>query len=390
MRIAIITSGILPVPAVQGGAVENLVDFLLEYNNKKRLHNITIYSIYNKKVKNHPALLSDVNQYVFINNKSLSYKIGEKLYSIYGRSSYYPHQLMYFIKQVWNNIRKNKYSFDLIILENRPGFTLALKNKTQTPIISHIHTNTLYEQTPQNIDIINHSHRFIVVSEFIKNEIQKIDKRADIRVVYNGLDTNKFHKGLTSNICRDTFALKDDDFVVIFWGRLVPKKGIKELLLAINKLKDYSEIKLLVIGSINYEDTNEQTNTFIQELKTIADSISGKVIFTGYISYEVIPHYLSLANVAVIPSRINDALNMSCLEACAMGLPIIATNDGGIPETLIGQKHILIENDEMLSDNLASAIINVKEHYSSYLGNKLSSTFTKESFVNAFFENIKD
>ena len=31
MKIAILTSGILPVPAVQGGAVENLIDFYLEY-----------------------------------------------------------------------------------------------------------------------------------------------------------------------------------------------------------------------------------------------------------------------------------------------------------------------------------------------------------------------
>ena len=45
MRIAILTSGILPVPAVQGGAVENLVDFYLEYNDRHRLHDITVYSI---------------------------------------------------------------------------------------------------------------------------------------------------------------------------------------------------------------------------------------------------------------------------------------------------------------------------------------------------------
>jgi hypothetical protein len=46
MKIAILTSGILPVPAVQGGAVENLIDFSLEYNDRYRLHDITIYSIW--------------------------------------------------------------------------------------------------------------------------------------------------------------------------------------------------------------------------------------------------------------------------------------------------------------------------------------------------------
>lgn len=66
MRIAILTSGILPVPAVQGGAVENLIDFYLEYNNKHRLHEITIYSVWHHDVKKHPALKSDVNHYRYI------------------------------------------------------------------------------------------------------------------------------------------------------------------------------------------------------------------------------------------------------------------------------------------------------------------------------------
>ena len=55
MKIAILTSGILPVPAVLGGAVENLIDFYLEYNNEHKLHDITVYSVSNKKVKKHPA-----------------------------------------------------------------------------------------------------------------------------------------------------------------------------------------------------------------------------------------------------------------------------------------------------------------------------------------------
>lgn len=43
MKIAILTSGILPVPAVQGGAVENLIDFYLDYNERNNLHDITVF-----------------------------------------------------------------------------------------------------------------------------------------------------------------------------------------------------------------------------------------------------------------------------------------------------------------------------------------------------------
>ena len=53
MRVAILTSGILPVPAVQGGAVENLIDFYLEYNNIHQLHDISMNSWKHLDTKKH-------------------------------------------------------------------------------------------------------------------------------------------------------------------------------------------------------------------------------------------------------------------------------------------------------------------------------------------------
>ena len=65
----------LPIPAVQGGAVENLTDFYLEYNDKHHLHDITIYSPWNPKVSNHPALSSNANHYIYIDVTSLKARI---------------------------------------------------------------------------------------------------------------------------------------------------------------------------------------------------------------------------------------------------------------------------------------------------------------------------
>ena len=66
MKIAVLTSGILPVPAVQGGAVENLIDFYLDYNNHHQLHDITVYSVWHSEVETHSALQSAVNHYIYI------------------------------------------------------------------------------------------------------------------------------------------------------------------------------------------------------------------------------------------------------------------------------------------------------------------------------------
>ena len=90
MKIAILTSGILPVPAVQGGAVENFLDFFLEYNSIHQEHDITVYSVYAPQVKEHHALKSKVNHYYFINTDSFGAKLRKYIFAKrhrhYGRS----------------------------------------------------------------------------------------------------------------------------------------------------------------------------------------------------------------------------------------------------------------------------------------------------------------
>ncbi len=388
MRIAIITSGILPVPAVLGGAVENLIDYALEYNDTHHFHDITVYSIYNKKVNKHKALQSTANHYIYVNRNKLLTRIGAKLYSYLGRHYYYHYQLEYFFECVWQKLKNKQY--DMIILENRPGFALQLTERCKTPIISHIHTNLLYEPSDKNIKIAKATTRFLAVSQYIKNEIRKVGIENDIRIVYNGLDSSYFYKKTSITINRSDLGFHDNDFIAVFWGRLVPKKGIKELLLAMQQLKEQKDVKLLVIGAINYEDTSTQTNTFIEELKSIARNLQNKIIFTGFIPYDKIADYLSLANVAVIPSRINEAFGMTCIEACAMGLPVIATNDGGIPETLVGQKHIIIDKNKDIPTQIANAILKIKNDNAFYFGNKLNQQFTKEAYAQSFFNNIED
>lgn len=388
MKIAVLTSGILPVPAVLGGAVENLIDYVLEYNDTYHLHDITIYSIYHKKAILQKALQSPVNHYVYVNKNRLISRIGAKIHSYIGKHYCYHYQLEYYFECVWHKMKEKQY--DLIILENRPGFALQLSERCNTPIISHIHTNLLYEPSVKNQKIAKATTMFLAVSQYIKNEIQKVGIKKDIHIVYNGLDSTHFNKQQSGAINRSLLGFKDNDFIAVFWGRLVPKKGIKELLLAMQQLKQHQDIKLLVIGAINYEDTSGQTNPFIDELKSIAKEIKDKVSFTGFIPYDKIADYLSIANVAVIPSRINEAFGMTCIEACAMGLPVIATNDGGIPETLVGQKHILLNKDGDLPTLIADAVLDIKTNYPIYQGNYLNPLFTKETYVKSFFNSIAE
>ena len=375
MKIAILTSGILPVPAVQGGAVENLTDFYLAYNDQKKLHHITVFSTYHPAVKKHIALKSSFNHYYYIKTNSLWFKIKKRIYQRFNPKGFYYSSIELFFEHIVHQLKRE--SFDLFILENRPAFAMKLRKEfPQTPIITHLHTNTIHIKEPKVKEIISSTNAFIVVSQYIKKEIENVGVSAQIAVVYNGIDTNLFNNHALP-IDRKALGFDEKDFIIIFTGRLV------------KELKEDNNIKLLVIGSEDFSKDTKQS-PFILELHEIAKSVEDKIKFTGFIPYSELPHYYATADLMVVPSHINEAFGMTCIEASAIGLPIIATNEGGIPETLIGQKHILIDKGSNMPIQIANAIIKIKNSYIDYKGNKLNQIFTKETYTSSFFNAIKD
>ena len=138
MKLAILTCGMLPIPAVQGGAVENLIDFYLEYNNIHKLHDITVYSPWDPKVKGHPALSSDVNHYIYTDVTSLKARIERRLYKyLHPSEEYYNYFIEYYFEKVYADLKKRDY--DYIILENCDGYTYKLSQRGYKNIILHTH-----------------------------------------------------------------------------------------------------------------------------------------------------------------------------------------------------------------------------------------------------------
>ena len=121
MKLAVLTCGMLPIPAVQGGAVENLIDFYLDYNNKHLLYDITVYSPWDKRIVNHPALLSKVNHYHYIDVSSLRAKLERRLFKSFQYSSkdYFNYFIEYYFEKAYADIKNKDY--DYIILENVPA-----------------------------------------------------------------------------------------------------------------------------------------------------------------------------------------------------------------------------------------------------------------------------
>ena len=387
MKIAILTSGILPVPAVQGGAVETLIDYYLEYNDKHHLHDITIFSVYNPKVTEHKALKSTVNHYQFIDTTSSVAKLRKKLHSLIHRHTYYHYSMDYYLKRVLSKICSDNY--DCIILENRPGYALQLRQKSSARIVYHLHNDFLNSDSPHAHELYDAAWRIITVSDYIRRRVQTCDA-SDTKtiVVHNGIDTQSFKK--QQSVTRNMLGFQTEDYVLAFSGRLVREKGIAELIDAVNLLSDYPHIKLMVMGSSFFGNATG-SDPFIDMLKS--KELGKRIVFTGFISHDMIPNYLRLSDVAVIPSIWEDPFPTTVLEGMAAGLPLITTDCGGIPEMVTEQNAVVLSATDNLTEQLANAILSLynDEARCKTMGEaslKLSERYQKETYSQAFFNAI--
>ncbi len=351
-KIAIILPGDkLPLPSVKGGAVESLVQCLLDYNEKYHTYNFVVFSVYNEEA----ALKSRSYKHTdfkYINTDSLNYKLKQVFRWIYNR--FFPYIGNQFINSVMNGMDTD---YDYVLIENAPWFVIPLKRKMNMSMVQHLHNNYLGITSSFNQQIIDNSDFVLAVSKFIKNEIlSHLNCTPElISVLYNGISLERFGKSECLWSLREQLGISHDDFVFVFSGRLVPEKGIKELLLAIKQIQ-HLNFKLLIIGSSFF--SSDRKTSFIEELQNLSSELPN-VIFTGYIPYQKIQDYYHLANVAIVPSIWDEACPLSCIEFMASSLPLIVTDSGGMVELVDEDCAIIIKRNENIITQLKDAMINL-------------------------------
>ncbi len=397
MKLAILTCGMLPIPAVQGGAVENLIDFYLEYNDKHHLHDITVYSPWDPKVEEHPLLRSDVNHFHFINVSSLRTRLGRRISKYFHSSKdYYNYYIEYYFERVYAQLKKNQY--DYIILENCPGYAYKLSQRGYKNLILHLHNDLLNAESKYHEMIFKSLKKILTVSDYINNRVSTIESSNKTQTVYNGIDLSKFTSSpkttvspQNSVIIRKDIGCTGDDFVMVYSGRINKDKGISELIDAMLLLKDIPQIKLLILGSSFFNDTKGE-NDFILSLKQKSKGIRERIIFTGFIPYEKVPSYLHLADIAVLPSIWQEPFGLTIVESMAAGLPLITTRSGGIPEICEGVATI-VEKDHVV-DHLSSAILDLyhnpeKRKQMAAAGLKRAKHFDKKTYAKNFLVALR-
>lgn len=392
MKLAILTCGMLPIPAVQGGAVENKIDFLLEYNDRMKLHEITVYSPRNQEAVKHPAISSDVNHYVFIDVSSLKARIARRLYGYFHSGEYYNYFIEYYFEKIYAHLKNQNY--DCIYLDNCPGYVYKLSQRGYKNIVLRLGNDLLNSTTKYNELIFNNLSIILTCSNFVREKVATIRRDKKIQTLYNGINIKEFSSMNEQLIRRTDIGLSKDDFVMVYSGRLNKDKGVSELIGAMLAIQDKPNIKLMIIGSPFFGNVANEDN-FVRGLKEKAKDIKDRIVFTGFIPHSQLPQYLKISDIAVIPSLWDDPCPNTVLEAQAMGLPLITTRRGGIPEEVTEKNAILLETDEHFVDNLAHAILDLYEHpekrqQMKKVALERVNLFSKNNYIKNFFAALAD
>jgi len=170
-----------------------------------------------------------------------------------------------------------------------------------------------------------------------------------VKVLHNGVDLVHFRPILGKREeMRKKLGISQNAIVVLTVRRIVYKNGIDTLIdaakLAVRKNPD---IVFLIVGiGPNMANAQERINQL---------GLTKNVVFAGFVSSEELPFYYNSADFFVVPSKSGEGLPLVAEEAMACGLPVVATNVGGIGEIVTEQYGRLFPPND--PDQMAKTIL---------------------------------
>lgn len=393
---------ILPVPAVEGGAIETLITNLLDENEKQKKVRFVVISKYNKEASEKNYQNSKV--YYFEDRKY----VGKGKTLIYFLWLFY--KFIFHIIQ--NRITHKLFGCNFHVVEYLTFQYLCIAIKEKVDFVSVEGYENEYELSAFNRlvgkqRVYNHIHyvrkentasrrlisNSLCISEYVKREWTKSGEMfGDNRVLYNGISLGSYYDEKLSDkksSIREKYDIHENDTLVIFCGRIMQVKGVEYLLDAFTTLHD-PHIKLMLIGAAPADMGYQE---FADRMIERADAMDN-VICMGYVDNHYLPLYYSAADIMVIPSVWQEGAGLVAVEGMAAGLPLIVTKSGGMVEYIDDSCAIKIPIDDNLSDALAEKILllakdkDLRERMGKH-GKERAKLFSKEKYYEGFVSIIE-
>lgn len=245
-------------------------------------------------------------------------------------------------------LRREKICFDVIIShfafpEGFAGAKVSIERKIPHYLTIHGSDINIYFQKKIVANFIyvalNISEHIFTVSKKLKEVISKKTPFGyKTTVVNNGYDPSSFYPK-NKQKCKKTLAIEEKKNLIIYVGSITAKKGIFNLLIAYKKLANKLPNTLLYL--IGPGD--------ISRYKKICDKYKIKgTTFVGVVEHKKIPLWLNSANVLVLPS-FSEGFPTILAEAIGTGVPVVASDVGGVNEIVNSSNGVLINPYSIVS-----------------------------------------
>ena len=179
------------------------------------------------------------------------------------------------------------------------------------------------------------------ISHFLGEWARRCGYKGPIHVVPNGVSVEQFtHNYSDSEISamKETLGKKEKEVFLVTTSRLVHKNATDDVIRALPHLPENVSFLIYGIGP-----DEEMLRALAKEL-----GVESRARFMGQISHKEMPLMLKACDIFIRPSR-SEGMGNSFIEAMAAGLPVVATQVGGITDFLFDEKR----NPETVSTGFA-------------------------------------
>ncbi|MGM0214812.1 glycosyltransferase family 4 protein [Enterococcus sp. AZ109] len=361
LRVLLLTYGKLPVPAVKGGAIETLLDSLIEENEKKQRLELVVIS------SEHPAIIPfnqthEHTQVIPVKTKERPFrwffqKCGGKLAALLTgkKKNLIPYPELISAAERY----LKEHSVDCCIDLNCPERIPYLRQFFSGCLAVYLHNDYLNPRTANSQQLLQQLDGVLSVCDFLNDQVKKIARFKDRPALYrvnNGIqlaDYGPIDPTERAKIRAD-LQIDAEECVIVFSGRITKTKGLHLLFDALSQLDSLEKVKVFVLGGMTYSST--QKDAYFNQVIAQAEKLPIEVVFTGYVEKAKIPYYLKAADICAVPSIFHETCCLSAVEAQAMGIPVIATKIGGIPEYISSKSAMLIDYDQRHVEHFAKGL----------------------------------
>lgn len=217
---------------------------------------------------------------------------------------------------------------------------ISFKHQTKKPLVVTVHSTEvgraqgLHNPDSLAIDGIEwwaayEANKVVVTSGSMKGELgdhfhlpwEKVE------VIANGISLEKFQESsIDRQSIRGRYGVGPNEKLVLCVGRLVPQKGIEHLIRAVPMIVErFAEAKCVIVGEGWLRDYLERIARFTGQ--------QWKTRFTGFIPDSDLVALVKSADVLVVPS-IYEPFGIVALEGMAAGVPVVASQIGGLAEVI--------------------------------------------------------